>query len=259
MDFLKFIQIKKNGELFYYNCPSISNIDFDCFNYMRSDLNRILLKDIPPNYSIINCDGSLITTTSTSSTTSSTSSTTSITSSTSSTTSTSTSTSTSSTLYPCLITKFEYINFVNNVDFPYDYINKQGWVNVKVQSNGTTNYQYKITSGDTIIKDWSATTNQNVVNFKLDCAKYTFYVKDADNIGCVKSLANVDVPCLTNTTSTTTTPCLITGFEYAIFINDSTYQYDYANQSGYIKVKVISTGAVVWVVVKQGTVIFEIS
>jgi len=179
MEFHKFIKIKKNGQIYYYLCPNVSNTAESCYNYMRSDINRVLLNNIPTNYSLINCTDVTSTTTSTS---------------TSSTTSSTTSSST--TKKPCLV-RFESVSFVNNSSFPYDYQTKQGYIEIKMKAQtGVTYYQFKIMSGNNVIKDWTSAVSQNTVMFKLNSATYTILVRDYNDINCTSSISNIIIPSL---------------------------------------------------------------
>lgn len=181
----KFIRVKKGNDFYYYRCSDYSASGIDCFNFMRSDLNRILYSSLPSGSIQIECSGSTTSTTTTSSTTSSTTS-----------------------QYPCDIS-FSTVSFVNNTSYPYDYVTQSGYILIDlVPSQYPRLYQFRIMSGTNIIRDWTTPVSSNNFAFKLICANYSIYVRDYNNQSCVREILNVNVPCLTTTstsTSSTTT------------------------------------------------------
>ena len=212
-EYYKFIKVSKGGQEYYYNCPNFFNSSTDCFNFMRADLNRVLLTDIPSQYSAIDCNS--VTTTSTTSVP-----TTTITTTSGSTTSTSTST-TSTTLYPSQTTGrpcdvgFKSVTFVNNANFPYDYTLQQGYIQIELKTSiYSRQYQFRVVSGTNVIKDWTSPVSQNIVAFKLNCANYNIHVRDYNDVACLDEIYNISVPCLilpTSTTSTTSTSTTSSG------------------------------------------------
>lgn len=203
-EYLKFIKVSKDGHDYYYNCPDFFNSSSDCFNHMRADLNRVLLETIPSGYTTINCNS--VTTTIAPTTLPQTTSVT-----TANTTLGTSTTTSSTTLRPCDI-GFDATLFVNDINFPYDYTLQQGYIQITLrQSTYSRKYQFQILSGTNIIKDWTNPVAQNIVAFKLNCANYTIRVRDYDDINCISEITNVSIPCLTiSTTSSTTSlqPCV---------------------------------------------------
>jgi hypothetical protein len=83
---------------------------------------------------------------------------------------------------------------------------QQGYIQITLKNSSySRNYQFKVVSGTNVIKDWTAPVQQMIVAFKLNCANYTIYVRDYNDIGCQSEILNVSIPCLTTTTSSTTT------------------------------------------------------
>ena len=227
LEYYKFIKISKHGQEYYYNCPNFFNKSNDCFNHFRGDLNRVLLNTLPSQYTTIDCD-SVTTSTSTTIPISTTSSTTIGT--TTVYTSTTTQMSTSTTSKPCDI-GFSSVNFVNNQIFPYDYNLQQGYIQIKLTNSAyLRNYQFKVLSGTNIIKDWTSPVQQTTAVFKLNCANYTIYVRDYNDTGCMAQILNVSIPCLTTTTTSTTTISSSTTSTTTIPINttSTTTQFQYA-------------------------------
>lgn len=168
----KFIKVQKGTETLFYRCNDNTMTGIDCFNFMRSDLNRITYNSLPSGSTIIDCSEQ--TTTSTTSTT---------------------------TTNPCDI-GFSSVTFVNNEDFPYDYNEQKGYILVDlVQSSFYRLYQIKILSGTTVIRDWTTPISSNNFSFKLSCANYKIQLRDYNDQSCISEINNINIPCLTTTTS----------------------------------------------------------